>query len=54
VLREIIQNYTQAGVRNLEREIGKALRHAAVRIAEEQSGPITIARENLVAVLGAP
>jgi ATP-dependent Lon protease len=53
VLREIIQNYTQAGVRNLEREIGKALRHAAVRIAEE-SGPITIARENLVAILGAP
>ena len=42
-LREIIQHYTrEAGVRNLEREIGKALRHAAVRIAEGESGPIRI------------
>ena len=45
-LREIIQNYTrEAGVRSLERLIGQALRNAAVRIAEGQSGPIRIARE---------
>ena len=42
-LREIIQSYTrEAGVRSLEREIGKALRHAAVRLAEGASGPIRI------------
>jgi ATP-dependent Lon protease len=55
VVREIIQNYTrEAGVRNLEREIGKALRHAAVRIAEGPSGPIHITRDDLPAILGAP
>ena len=55
VLRDIIQGYTrEAGVRGLERQIGQVLRHAAVRIAEGQSGPIRIAREDLVAILGAP
>ncbi len=54
-LRDIIQNYTrEAGVRNLEREIGKTLRYAAVRIAEGESGPIRIGSESLVAILGAP
>ena len=43
VIRDIIQLYTrEAGVRSLERQIGQALRHAAVRIAEGQSGPIRI------------
>src|SRR5262245_55089967 len=52
-LREIIQHYTrEAGVRNLEREIGKALRHAAVRIAEGQSGPIRIGLADLAVILG--
>jgi ATP-dependent Lon protease len=55
VLRDIIQKYTrEAGVRGLERQIGQVLRHAAVRVAEGQSGPIRIAREDLVAILGAP
>jgi ATP-dependent Lon protease len=54
-LREIIDRYThEAGVRNLEREIGKALRHAAVRIAEGESGPIRITEDDLASVLGAP
>jgi ATP-dependent Lon protease len=52
-LRAIIQHYTrEAGVRNLERELGKALRHAAVRIAEGQSGPIRIDADALASVLG--
>jgi ATP-dependent Lon protease len=55
VLRDIIQGYTrEAGVRGLERQIGQVLRHAAVRIAEGQSGPIRIARGDLVSILGAP
>jgi ATP-dependent Lon protease len=52
-LREIVQHYTrEAGVRGLEREIGKALRHAAVRIAEGQEGPIRIDAGDLPAILG--
>ena len=52
-LREIIGHYThEAGVRNLEREIGKALRHAAVRIAEGESGPIRITMSELGNILG--
>ncbi|HUI20971.1 MAG TPA: endopeptidase La [Methylocella sp.] len=55
ILHEIIEHYTrEAGVRNLEREIGKVLRHAAVRIVEGQAGPIHIARDDLPAILGAP
>lgn len=54
-LSEIIQLYTrEAGVRNLEREIGKVLRHAAVRIAEGEAAPIHIDQNNLVQILGAP
>jgi ATP-dependent Lon protease len=54
-LRTIITQYTrEAGVRNLEREIGKTLRHAAVRIADGQSGPIRIESRDLESILGAP
>ncbi len=53
-LREIIHSYTrEAGVRNLEREIGKALRHAAVRIAEGAADKIRIDHGDLEAILGA-
>jgi ATP-dependent Lon protease len=52
-LRAIIQDYTrEAGVRSLEREIGQALRHAAVRIAEGEPGPIRIDSGDLAAILG--
>jgi ATP-dependent Lon protease len=55
VIRDIIQLYTrEAGVRSLERQIGQTLRHAAVRIAEGQSGPIRVTREDLAGILGAP
>ena len=52
---EIIHHYTrEAGVRNLEREIGKALRHAAVRIAEGATSAIKIDRDDIATILGAP
>ncbi len=55
VIRDIIQGYTrEAGVRGLERQIGQALRNAAVRIAEGDSGPIRIRRDDLLPILGAP
>jgi ATP-dependent Lon protease len=54
-ISEIIQQYTrEAGVRNLEREIGKTLRHAAVRIAEGEVGPVSVSHEALGAILGPP
>ncbi|HEX7073885.1 MAG TPA: endopeptidase La [Hyphomicrobiaceae bacterium] len=54
-INEIIEHYTrEAGVRNLEREIGRALRHAAVRIAEGQTEQIRIDAGDLRAILGAP
>jgi ATP-dependent Lon protease len=54
-IAEIIHHYTrEAGVRNLEREIGKALRHAAVRIAEGATAAIRIDRDDIVGILGAP
>ena len=54
-LTEIIQHYTrESGVRNLEREIGKALRHAAVRIAEGESEAIRIVPADLPTIVGPP
>jgi ATP-dependent Lon protease len=52
-LRTLIADYTrEAGVRNLEREIGAVLRHAAMKIAEGFSEKIVIEEENLRAILG--
>lgn len=54
-LRLIIKGYTrEAGVRNLEREIGKAFRHAAVQVAEGRSGRVILTPAELAPVLGPP
>ncbi|MFN2644479.1 MAG: endopeptidase La [Burkholderiales bacterium] len=53
-LRSIIADYTrEAGVRNLEREIGSALRHAAMQIAEGKAEKLIIKPEDLHSILGA-
>jgi ATP-dependent Lon protease len=54
-LARIIRDYTrEAGVRNLEREIGRALRHAAVRIADGSATHVRVRADDLTAILGAP
>ena len=52
-LMAIIEDYTrEAGVRNLEREIGSVFRNAAVRIAEGSVQRVTIDAADLRAILG--
>jgi len=52
-LSAIIDDYTrEAGVRNLEREIGRVFRSVAVRIAEGSAREVTIAPADLPAILG--
>ncbi len=54
-LRLVIKGYTrEAGVRSLEREIGKIFRHAAVQVAEGSSAKVTITPKDLTTILGAP
>ncbi len=49
----IVRDYTrEAGVRNLEREIGSVLRHVAMRIAEGKAESVTIDAADLHGVLG--
>ncbi len=53
-LMAIIDDYTrEAGVRNLEREIGSVLRSAAVRIADGTATRLAIDTADLHAILGA-
>jgi ATP-dependent Lon protease len=56
VLRLIVTDYTrEAGVRQLERELGTLLRKTATRIAsEERTTPIVIDRETVRDALGRP
>jgi ATP-dependent Lon protease len=52
-LAAIVRDYTrEAGVRNLEREIGSTLRHAAMRIAEGQAQQVAVDAPDLAAILG--
>jgi ATP-dependent Lon protease len=54
-IRQIVRGYTrEAGVRNLEREIAAVARKVARRLAEGQSGPVTVTAESLVEHLGRP
>jgi ATP-dependent Lon protease len=54
-LAAVIEGYTrEAGVRNLEREIGALLRHAAMRIAEGAAAHIAIDAPDVTTILGAP
>jgi ATP-dependent Lon protease len=52
-LRRIIDGYTrEAGVRNLEREVGRVLRHVAVGFAEGATGRKVIGVDQIEEILG--
>ncbi len=52
-LSRVIHEYTrESGCRNLEREIGGLLRHAAVRIAEGKAASVQIDTADVPAILG--
>jgi ATP-dependent Lon protease len=52
-IRAVITDYTrEAGVRNLEREIGAICHHVAMRVAEDESTRMTIEAKDLHDILG--
>ena len=52
---QVINEYTsEAGLRNLERELGTLCRKVARRIAEGEKGPFQITRQNIERYLGPP
>ncbi|BBZ96972.1 ATP-dependent Lon protease [Bradyrhizobium diazoefficiens] len=54
-LKLIVKGYTrEAGVRNLEREIGKVFRHAAVQVAEGSAAKVVVTVKDIATVLGQP
>ncbi len=54
-IRRIARDYTrEAGVRNLEREIGSVCRKVATHIAEGKTTPIVITKDKVVELLGKP
>ena len=53
VVHALIRDYTrEAGVRNLEREIGNLFRHAAMRIAEGSARQVSVDASDLAGILG--
>lgn len=55
-VRGIVLDYTrEAGVRNLERELGKVLRKVATRLAAgDDTPPVSVGRDDLADLLGRP
>ncbi|PSO14097.1 endopeptidase La [Bradyrhizobium sp. MOS003] len=54
-LKLVVKGYTrEAGVRNLEREIGKLFRHAAVQVAEGSAAKVVVGVKDIATVLGQP
>lgn len=54
-LKLVAKGYTrEAGVRNLEREIGKLFRHAAVQVAEGTATKVVVGPKDIATVLGQP
>ena len=55
VIAQVIQEYTrEAGLRNLERELGSLCRKIARKIAEGQKGPFRVTPQGLKKLLGLP
>ncbi|MCB0456860.1 MAG: endopeptidase La [Flavobacteriaceae bacterium] len=54
-LEKIVEGYTrESGVRTLEKQIAKMVRHAAMKIAMEEDYDTVVTNEMIVEVLGAP
>jgi len=54
-LRQVIEGYArEAGVRNLEKQLGRIVRKASVRIVGGEKGPVRVSGNNLEELLGKP
>jgi ATP-dependent Lon protease len=54
-LEKIVEGYTrESGVRSLEKQIAKMVRHAAKNIAMEETYSINVTNQNIIDVLGSP